>query len=125
MLWPPPTNRARVRLPCGCGGTVRFSLSVAFVCVVRIDVESLRYSRPHRLLSHRIVRLERLQAATEPGPSASQSGHHPFLGHTPTRGDPWRIGLPRDTACVPLPSTRRVESMVMASLHSTAYTLAR
>ena len=67
MLWPPPNDRTPVRLPCECRGTVRFYLSVAFVCVVRIDVESLRCSRPHRLHSHRLVRLERLQAATERG----------------------------------------------------------
>lgn len=110
MLWPPPNDRAPVRLPCECRGTVRFYLAVAFVCVVRIDVESLRCSRPHRLHSHRLVRLERLQAATERGSGASNSATNHSLPHAST-GRPIAAHLPssRHALCsAPITAARRV-----------------
>ena len=110
MLWPPPNDRAPVRLPCGCRGTVRFYLSVAFVCVVRIDVESLRCSRPHRLHSHRLVRLERLQAATERGSCASNPATNRSLPHASTGRAIAHPPSSRHASCsAPINAPRRVD----------------
>ena len=63
MLWPPPITGDRVKLDCGCAGTVTVRIPFVFLYRIHIGQPAQVCTRAHRIGSRDIIRLERLRAA--------------------------------------------------------------